>query len=124
MPARLVAAVAVVIGGEEVAEFVEGQLLWIAQSPGNHLEFGSVRIRAEDAAGIGQQLGREPGDGILDLREQIRVRAAVGNGPIQLAVRSQDQPVHVMSAEGDVDAEASEKVSGFELRVSGCGRRC
>src|SRR5688572_23264584 len=67
MPARLVAAIAVVVGREKVAVVVEGEFLRVAQTPRNHLELAAIRVRAKDAAGISEQLGRKPRDGILDL---------------------------------------------------------
>ena len=115
MPAGLVAAIAVIVGGEEIAVIVERQLLRIAQSPSDDLEVAAVPIRTEDAARVGDQLRREAGDRILDLREEIRVRAAVGDGPVELAIGTEDKPVHVVSAKGDVDAEAVEELYVFRF---------
>src|SRR5688572_13633209 len=100
MPARLVAAIAIVVRGEKVAVYVEGEFLRIAQSPRDDFKVAAVRVRAKDAAGIGHQFRRETGNGVLDLREKVGVRPAVGDGPVELAVGSENQAVHVVPAEG------------------------
>src|SRR5438045_8715294 len=51
-PAGLVAAVRVVIAGEQIAMLIEDQVLRVAQTVSEHLEFGAVRIAAENAPGI------------------------------------------------------------------------
>lgn len=71
MPARLVAAVAVVVGGEEIAKFVEGQLLRIAQTARDDFQFRAVGIAAKDTAAVGEQFRRETGPGILILANRL-----------------------------------------------------
>ncbi len=52
-PARLIAAVGVVVAGEQVSVLIENQVLRITQAESEHFEFGAVRIAAEDAARVG-----------------------------------------------------------------------
>ena len=52
-PARLIAAVGVVVAGEQVAVLIENQVLRIAQAESEHFEFGAVRVATEDTARVG-----------------------------------------------------------------------
>ena len=97
-PARLVAAVGVVVAGEEIAERVEAEGLRIAQADGDELGVGAIEVAAEDGAAVGTVEERAfLGGG---------VRAAVGDRPIDLAVGPELHAVHVVPAIGDVDREA------------------
>ena len=51
-PAGLVAAVGVVVAGEEVAVVVERQLLRIAQAGGEHLQVRAIELAAQHRAGL------------------------------------------------------------------------
>ena len=52
-PARLIAAVGVVVAGEKISVLIENQVLRIAQAESEHFEVGAVRIATEDATGVG-----------------------------------------------------------------------
>ena len=47
-PARAISTIRVVVPGEEIAEAVEGQFLWVAQSGREHLQIGSITFTPED----------------------------------------------------------------------------
>ena len=103
-PPRLVAAVRVVVAGEQIAEVIECQLLRIAESGAEDLQLGAVQLTAKDRPLIGHVqlalLGRN--------RE-----TAIPNGEIKPSVRADDQPVHVMSAKGDSHPEAVVEINPF-----------
>ena len=83
-PAGLVAAIGVVVAGEEVAELIESQLLRVAQARGEDLELGAVGIAAQHGAGIrhGQGLAVACCD----------VEAAVADAEIEPAVGPESRP--------------------------------
>ena len=117
-PAGLVAAVGVVVAGPEVALVVEGEFLRIAQAHGHDLDVRAVGFAAEDRAGVGDEVlqrltRKEP-------RSEVRPprRATIGDRPIDTAIGSELQPVHVMATEGDVDAE-----TGGHLLLADLGLR-
>src|SRR5262249_43426948 len=51
--AHLVAAVAVVVDGEEIAVLIEGEFLRIAQAGGDDFQIGAVEFTTKDSAAIG-----------------------------------------------------------------------
>src|SRR5262249_58512779 len=51
-PARLVAAVGIVIAREQISILIEDQVLRIAQSERKHFQLGTIRVAAENAAGL------------------------------------------------------------------------
>src|SRR4051812_20473746 len=51
-PARLVAAIRVVVTSEEVAVIIEDQILRVAQAVGENLEVGAIFIAAKNAAAL------------------------------------------------------------------------
>src|SRR5690606_34500010 len=93
--AGLVAAVAVVVAGEEVAIVVECQLLRIAQATGKLLQVRAIEVAAENGATFRIRIVPVP---LTD------VVAPVANAEIELAVGTDDQPVHVVAAEGIANA--------------------
>ena len=96
-PAGLVAAVGVVVAGEEVAPFVEDDLLGVAKADVEHFHAGAVGVAAEDGAGVGgahgAALGAEDGGAVAD----AEVEAAVG---------PEGEAVEVMAEESHADAVA------------------
>lgn len=50
-PARFISTVCVVVAGEQVTEFVEGEGVWVAKALGDEFEIGTVGPAAEDATG-------------------------------------------------------------------------
>ena len=100
--ARVVALVAVVVVGEQVAVLVEGEFLGVAQAAHHDFEIGAVRIAAEDAAGA---LAFER---LAFLRRDVE--AAVADGEVEFAVWAEDEPVEVVAVEGAVHAEAFEQL--------------
>ncbi len=95
-PARPVAAVGVIVAGEQVAELVERQLLRVAEPRGEDLELGAVGVAAEDRAGVG--------DGQLAAVEGRHVEPAVADAEIEPPVGPEPQAVQVVAQEADVDA--------------------
>ena len=108
-PARLVAAVGVVVAGEKVAHIVEREALRIAQAPRVKFERVAIRPAAEDRAAVRHV------DHLTFLRRHVR--AAVRDREIDAPVRPHLHAVHVVPAECDVHAEA-----GREFRLRSVGR--
>ena len=90
--------VGVVIHGEKVAVFVEGDLLRVAQAAGEDLEAGAVGIAAQHGTFVGREMLFPVlvGD----------VGSLVADRPVELPVRAGREPVHIVAGVGDVDAEA------------------
>ena len=90
--------VGVVVHDEEITEIVEGGLLGIAHAVGVDLEVGTVGLDAEDGAFVG----------IIKVAAFLGgdVGALIADTPINAAVRTDREPVHVVAGIGDVDAEA------------------
>ena len=97
-PAGGVAAVGVVVAGEQVAEFVEGKVLRVAQAGVEQLEVGPVRLAAEHRAAVG----------VADVSAVGRgdVEAAVANAEVDAPVGPEAQAVQVVAGDLVVDAEA------------------
>ncbi len=90
-PARLVAAVGVVVAGEQVAELVERQLLRVAETRGEDLQLGAVGVAAEHRAGVGhRQLAAVDGR---------HVEAAVADAEVEPPVGPEPQAVQVVAQE-------------------------
>ena len=98
--ARAVAAVGVVVAGEEVAPLVEGQFLRIPQRMREDLQARAVRLAAEDGT-------REDALEVLPLLVGDVV-AAVADRPVDAAVGPGGQAVHVVPAQRGAHAEAGE----------------
>ena len=96
-PAGGVAAVGVIVAGEESAELVEGEFLWVAKAVVENLETGAIEFAAVDCAGLGRvQLAPvEGGDG----------GGAVADAEINPAIGAKAQPVQVVPEEADAHAE-------------------
>ena len=96
--AGLVAEVGVVVHGEEVAELVERQFLRVAQPLVIDLDITAVRVAAEDGAG----------GGVLEVTTLLggEVVTPVADRPVQPAIGSPGQSVHVVTGQTDADAEA------------------
>ena len=92
-PARLVAAVGVVVEGEEVPGLVEHDLLGVAEPVAEHLQAGAVELAAEDRA-------RPEPDEPLPLRG-LDVEAAVAHREVETAVGTDDRAVEVVPEERD-----------------------
>src|SRR5690606_20841396 len=116
-----VAVVAVVVAGEQVAVFVEGEFLRVAQTVGDEFEFGAVGIAAEDRAFIEQfDVGAVAGGG---------VGGAIADGEIQFAVGAEDEAVQIVAGITKTDTEAADQfvaggcdgavVGGIELPDAG-----
>ena len=97
-PAGLIAAVGVVVAGEEISVCIEYQVLRIAQSEAEHFQTGPVRVAAKDATRVG--LAHAPTVGELD------IRAAVPDAEINLAVGTKVHPVQIVADEPDAHAKA------------------
>ena len=98
--ARAVAAVGVVVAGEEVAPLVEGQFLRIPQRMREDLQVRTVRLAAEDGT-------REDALEVLPLLVR-HVVAAVADRPVDAAVGSGGEAVHVVTAQRGAHTEAGE----------------
>ena len=104
---RVISLVAVVVGGEQVAELIEGNLLRIAQAAMHNLELRAVGIAAKHRS-VARAVKRDS-----FLRGDME--AAIADREIQLAVRSPNQAVQVVSEKRRVHAEAGQQ---FLLDVS------
>ena len=90
--------VAVVVDTDHVAEVVEGDLLGVPDAMGEDFEVGTVGFAAQHGAAMRE---REPATFLAG-----DVAALVADGPIDPAVGSQAQPMHVMACVSDMTAEA------------------
>ena len=97
-PACAVAAIGVVIAGEQVAELIERQLLRVAQAGGKDLELGAVGVAAQDRAGIRH--------GERFAVNGCHVEAAVADAEIEPAVGPELEAVQVVAQKPDVNAVA------------------
>ena len=97
-PAGLVATVAVVVVGEQVAVVVEGHFLRVAQSTVDDLHVLAVPVAAEHSAFI-----RQVNVFLVDGGD---VGSAVADAEVQLAVRPHGEAVHVVPEELRPQAEA------------------
>ena len=88
-PPRLVAAIRVVVAGEQVAEVVERQLLRISQPVREDLEIRTVGVAAEHRAALRVFPSAAIGEHVV---------AAIAQAEIDLAIRSRDQAMQVVSA--------------------------
>ena len=93
----LVAGVAVVVAGEQVAEVVEGEFLRVAQALVNHFQAAAVGLAPQHRAAVGDH---DPVGADRD------VEAAVTDGKIDPAVGAFAEAVHVVAEEGELHAEA------------------
>ena len=110
-PAGLVAAVGVVVAGEQVAVVVEGEFLRVPQAGGEDLQVRPVGLAAEDRAGVG-------GDEVLAFLGGD-VQAAVADREVEPAVGAHLEAVEVVAEEGDVDAVAgAERLLDLGLAVA------
>ena len=99
-----IAVVVVIVDGEKVTEFIEDDLLRVAEVDVEFLKFGAVRIGAKDAAGVGT------GEGFAILFDVV---SAVADGPVEFAIGSPSEAIEVVAGEADADAEAVDE--GFDL---------
>ena len=96
--ASLVANVAGIVEGEEVAMVVEGQLLRVAQSHGMDLQAGTVRLATKDCS---------PARSLVHFAGGVReVITTIADGEVQPAVEAADYAVQVMPDKGDAHAIA------------------
>ena len=93
-----VALVGIVVHGEAVAEFVERDLLGIAQAEVEDLEVRAVRLEAEDRAAVMRV--------VLPAFLGGQVEATVADGAPDAAVVADGEAVHVMPGKRHADAEA------------------
>ena len=96
---------------QEIAEIVERRLLGVAEAARVHLEAGAVRLHPHDAALVGE----EKPPPLL----RLHVRALVADAPVNPAVRSRGEAVHVVTGIGDVHA----KTVGEDLALVWRARR-
>ncbi len=113
-PARLVAAVTVVVTRPQVAKLVEGQFLRIAQAPGEDFEAGAVGFAPEDRTrmpDVGERGARVTWGG-------EHIGPAVRYREVETSVRPLDEPVQIMSAKRHMHAEARQ-----QIRLNDAGRQ-
>ena len=95
--AGVVALVAVVVGSEQVAEFVERQLLRVPQPDMDQFEAGSIGLTAEDGP---------PARSVQSMPfVRLHVEAAISHREVQPSVGAPHQAVQVVTEKGRVDAE-------------------
>ena len=95
---RLITTIRVVVPGKEIAVVVEGQLLRISQTMMEDFETRSIEFTTERRTGVGRDM--------LIAFTIKQVVSPVTNGPIQPAVRSEYQTVHVMTTQSRSNAKA------------------
>src|SRR5690606_33033754 len=95
-PALAVALVGVVIAGEEIAVFVESKFLRIAQTARDDFHVGAVWLAAEDGAFV------RKGEDLAFLRGDVCT--TVAKGEVEAAIRSENEPVHVVPRVGETHA--------------------
>ena len=96
-PARAIAAVGVIIAREQVAVWIEGQFLRVAQPDVNDLQLGAIGVTAEDSARV--RIGEDAALG-------LDVQATVADAAIEPTVGSHFETVKIMPDEGSVYAIA------------------
>ena len=94
----LAGSVRVIVHAEDVAVLVECYLLEVAKTVREDLEAAPVRLAAQDAALV--RLSH------VSAVFGVNVHALVADGPVDPAIRADDEPVHVMPRIGDVMTEA------------------
>src|SRR5206468_1289392 len=97
-PAGLVATVRIVVAGKQVSVWIENEVLRVAQAEREHLEVGTVRIAAENAACV--RFADLPAIG------QLHVRAAVADAEINLSVRTEMHAVRIVADETNPHAKS------------------
>ena len=110
---RVVAAVAVVVGGEQIAMVVERQFLRIAKPRVNHFQPAAIRPTAEH--GPAARRGQHRSFGRRDMK------TAVADRKVETAIGSPGEAVQVMSQERRVYAEAFQQdlaVVGLAVAVA------
>src|SRR5213594_3633940 len=95
-PARLVAAVGIVVAGEQISILIERQGLRIAQAEGEHLQLRPVRIAAKNAAAV--RIGDDATFGLYR-------RGAITDAEVEFAVGAEPQSMQVVSDEADAHTE-------------------
>src|SRR5204863_7604826 len=91
-PARWIAAIGIIVAGEEIAVLIERKLLWVAQAVGENFEIGAIWIAAIHGARLG----------ILNTALlRFNTCAAVANAKIQLPVRAKAQAMQVVPNKAD-----------------------
>ena len=103
-PSGLVAAVRVVVAGEQVAPGVEDHVLGVAQALIDHLEAGAIGLAAEHRPAVG---GADRAALALDHR------GAVADGEVQPPVGAEGEPVQVVPEESHADAVAVADAAPF-----------
>src|SRR5690349_13759333 len=93
----MVSLVAVVVGGKQVPELIEGQFLRVPQSSTDDFQFRPVGEAAEYSAGP-----RSVQDRSLFRRH---VEATIADGKVQLAVWPPAQAVQIVTQESGIHAE-------------------
>ena len=96
-PFAFLADVTIVIYREQIAELVECQLLYVAQTCGKHLEVAAIPIAAQHTASV-----RVVQEATLACSHR---EAVVANGKIEFAIGTDCQPVQVVTIECGVYTE-------------------
>ncbi len=100
--ARRIAAVPVVVAGEEVAVVVESELLGIAKSRGEDLEVAAVGIHTKYGAAPGSDRRLEHAAAL-----ERQVVAAVSDREVELPVGPPGKAVEIVATEGGLHTEAA-----------------
>ena len=103
-PTGLVAAVGVVVAGEQVAPRIKDQILRIAESLIDHFEVRSIGLATEDSPTV-------RGSNRVSFR--LDHRGAVTDREVQSAVRSEDQAMEIVAQEADSDSVAVTDAATF-----------
>ena len=103
--AGLVAGVGVVVDGEQVAEVVEGELLGVSHAPGEDLQVTAVGLAAKHRAAARI---------MIDAAVVLDAVAAVADGEVDAAVRTEGEAVQVVAPVGHASAIAGRKHVAFD----------
>src|SRR5262245_35154940 len=109
-PPRLVSAIAVVITRPKIPILVERQVLRISQARRKQFQLAPIRITAKHCTGVR----------IRNLASAlVYVQTAVRDAEIELPVRAKLQPMQIVSAERNMNAEtAGERSPGISDAIA------
>src|SRR5436305_523777 len=97
-PAGRIAAVRIIITGEQIAILIEGKFLGIAQPAREDFEAGAIGIAAQDCAHFGFF------DNVCAV---LHVEATISHAEIEFAIRPEAQPVKIVTEKSGSNAVTS-----------------
>ena len=100
--ARDIAEITGIIEGHQIAEFIEGEFLRITQAMEKYFHLTAIGFAAENRASVR----------CLETHAFFadHVEAAIADAPIQSAIRTTNDAVHVVAHHAEADAESGEQL--------------